>query len=850
MHSTEVLSPRVAILRLRIDRRTTVSIINCYAPTSTATDGEKDVFYKELEEVTKNERSYYKYVVGDFNAVIHEESPATARTGPHGIVLTNENGERSMDLLEACNLFHGNSFFVKNEGRRWTWENPNAATRSEIDHVLTNRKWSLLDVSVVDAFRTGSDHRLVRAKIRLRAKLRRRDHFRPPPIRLPRYDTSAMEVAAVQYAWQEAQDLTHDYDLLVNGLLHCATASTVSGRANSRSRIDGNARTLLQQRAAVYRNSASSLLERAMINKACRIAVRESIQRYKDTRLKEAAEARASLKRCRKGLNDSRSIIAVMRDAMGRPQTSRTKIEEIAVSYYTNLFRSTVSVSRIPTPTQEVAPRIEEWEVERAIRQMKPRKALGPDRISADFLKSVSHTIIKQLNKRFNKYLDAQRIPDQWKKSNTVLLFKKGERDQMKNYRPIALLSQPYKLFTKIILNRLERQYDEYQPVEQAGFRKGFCCMNHIHTITQLIERTREYKQPLLLCFIDYAKAFDSVEHNSVWNALHHAGVLPRYINLLEQCTTFTTIRMFQRELRVPIEKGVRQGDTISPKLFTTALNHAMLQLDWDDKGINIDGRKLSNLRSVDDIVLISQNREELQQMVQELDDVSKAIGLTMNRSKTMVMRNEWADASPITLEGTTLPFTNSYVYLDRLISMDNDLRAEITRRRRCAWAAIGNIKEAAHLVSDKKARADLFDSTVLPALCYASETWAENKRSTLMLVGAQRALERTLLKINLAKQRSLNLRSADMRSMSGIRDAEVYAWNAKKRWAGHVVRRADDRWTTRVTFWYLREVKCTLGRPATRWSDSLKKLQGNDGQHWSQTAQDRQKWMEACARR
>ncbi|XGW20478.1 hypothetical protein V3C99_003905 [Haemonchus contortus] len=275
-----------------------------------------------------------------------------------------------------------------------------------------------------------------------------------------------------------------------------------------------------------------------------------------------------------------------------------------------------------------------------------------------------------------------------------------------------------------------------------------------------------------------------------------------------------------------------------------------MLQLDWDDKGINIDGRKLSNLRFADDIVLISQNREELQQMVEELDDVSKAIGLTMNRSKTMVMRNEWADASPITLEGTTLPFTDSYVYLGRLISMDNNLRAEIMRRRRCAWAAIGNIKEAAHLVSDKKVRADLFDSTVLPALCYASETWAENRASTLMLVRAQRALERTLLKINRAKQRSLNLRSADMRSMSGIRDAEVYAWNAKKRWAGHVVRRTDDRWTTRVTFWYPREIKRTLGRPATRWSDPLKKLQGNDGQHWSQTAQDRQKWMEACARR
>ncbi|XGW11936.1 hypothetical protein V3C99_012978 [Haemonchus contortus] len=149
----------------------------------------------------------------------------------------------------------------------------------------------------------------------------------------------------------------------------------------------------------------------------------------------------------------------------------------------------------------------------------------------------------------------------------------------------------------------------------------------------------------------------------------------------------------------------------------TTALNHAMLQLDCDDKGINIDGKKLTNLRFAGDIVLISQDREELQQVVEELDDVSKAIGLTMNRSKTMVMRNEWADASPITLEGTTLPFTDSYVYLGRLISMDNNLRAVIMRRRRCVWAALGNIKEAAHLISDKKVRADLSDSTVLPAL-------------------------------------------------------------------------------------------------------------------------------------
>ncbi|PIO66996.1 hypothetical protein TELCIR_11273 [Teladorsagia circumcincta] len=89
-----------------------------------------------------------------------------------------------------------------------------------------------------------------------------------------------------------------------------------------------------------------------------------------------------------------------------------------------------------------------------------------------------------------------------------------------------------------------------------------------------------------------------------------------------------------------------------------------MSQLDWDDKGNNIDGKKLSNLRFAGDIVLISQRQEDLRQMVKELNEFGRVIGLTINRTKTMVMRNEWADASPIVLESSTL-HDNCYVYLE-----------------------------------------------------------------------------------------------------------------------------------------------------------------------------------------
>ncbi|EYB98423.1 hypothetical protein Y032_0131g1614 [Ancylostoma ceylanicum] len=145
----------------------------------------------------------------------------------------------------------------------------------------------------------------------------------------------------------------------------------------------------------------------------------------------------------------------------------------------------------------------------------------------------------------------------------------------------------------------MERILDDYQPVEQAGFRKN-SCMDNMQAVTQLTERSREYHLPLVLVFVDYKKTLDSVETNAVLNASAYTGIPSVYIRLLEQCfsNNSTIIQLFDRKLKIPIERGVRQGDTISPKLFTAALLYAMSELDWEDKGYSIDVKKISNLLS------------------------------------------------------------------------------------------------------------------------------------------------------------------------------------------------------------------------------------------------------------
>ncbi|KAK6744593.1 hypothetical protein RB195_011365 [Necator americanus] len=163
----EILSPRLASLRLRPLRQKPISITNCYSPTSAADESELDAFYEELEEVIRNEKFFYKFVVGDFNAELRKATEEEYRIGTFGLGDRNENGNRPAGLLSAARPFYGNSLFMKKDNRRWTWECSNGVTSAEIDHVLTNRRWCLLDASVVQSFCSGSDQRLLRAKIRL-----------------------------------------------------------------------------------------------------------------------------------------------------------------------------------------------------------------------------------------------------------------------------------------------------------------------------------------------------------------------------------------------------------------------------------------------------------------------------------------------------------------------------------------------------------------------------------------------------------------------------------------------------------------------------------------------------------
>ena len=169
---------------------------------------------------------------------------------------------------------------------------------------------------------------------------------------------------------------------------------------------------------------------------------------------------------------------------------------------------------------------------------MKDYKAPGTDDITSDIFKIGGEEISKHLVKLYNQILHDKQIPKKWKEAKIILLHKKGDKADIKNYRPISLLSHAYKIFTRILQNRIQRILDENQPREQAGFRGGCSTTDHLHALNQLIEKANEYQLNLCVGYIDYEKAFDSVEHADLFIALRKTGVNETYVKIIEDVYT------------------------------------------------------------------------------------------------------------------------------------------------------------------------------------------------------------------------------------------------------------------------------------------------------------------------
>ena len=150
-------------------------------------------------------------------------------------------------------------------------------------------------------------------------------------------------------------------------------------------------------------------------------------------------------------------------------------------------------------------------------------KASGGDGIPVELFQTLKEYAVKVLHSICQQIWKTQ--SQDWKRSVFIPTPKKGNAKKCSNYSIIALISHASKLVLKILQTRLQQYMDRELPDVQAGFRKGRGTRDQIANIRWIIEKAKEFQKNIYFCFIDYAKAFDCVDHNTLWKILQEMGI-------------------------------------------------------------------------------------------------------------------------------------------------------------------------------------------------------------------------------------------------------------------------------------------------------------------------------------
>ena len=429
-----------------------------------------------------------------------------------------------------------------------------------------------------------------------------------------------------------------------------------------------------------------------------------------------------------------------------------------------------------------------------------------------------------------NRLVAGDLVPSELTEAVVSLLHKKGDPTNIGNFRPISLLTVTLKVITtRCILKRFEAMLEETESSTQTGFRRGRSTLDNLHSVKQVAEKASEYGIPVYLAFVDFRKAFDTVEWNACWQSLEKYGAHPILVTLLRRIyeSSSTLIRVNEDLVRTTVKRGVRQGDTLSPRLFNVVLRAAMDEIDWESDGIRIDGKNLCHLEYADDVTLIAKNRPELERMLKKLMEACSRVGLEINASKTHLLTSCTTTRSPILIDGMKFDFVSSATYLGGRISLPLDHSDEIEHRIRLGWFAWSRLSSLlTSRLLPMKTRTRLFESCVTSTVLYGSEVWALRASDKERLSVTQRKMERKILGISL-RDRWTNER---VRDCTKLRDWIREGLKRKARWALKIRQMDMEQWSRATTVWTPYNSKRPTGHPRTRWRDDLTRAIGI---HW-----------------
>ena len=259
-------------------------------------------------------------------------------------------------------------------------------------------------------------------------------------------------------------------------------------------------------------------------------------------------------------------------------------------------------------------------EIDSAIEFLKSNKSPGIDNIPTEFIKACKSTLTQPIMVALNYIIEARDFPSIWALGLRSAVFKNGKRDQVDNFPGITILPIIEEIFEIVVYKRLAFIYDAFNTTDRynGGFHCGNRTSDNIFVLNWLIERHLTIGKSLLVCFVDFSKAFDIINRNILFYKLKSNGWNGRVIDTLWSLYTKNHFRVKRNngELSpvIPNQSGVNQGGISSGLLFRRYMAD-LGNYSNSECGIVISDEILVHLLWADDLVLFSDTKQGLQKL-------------------------------------------------------------------------------------------------------------------------------------------------------------------------------------------------------------------------------------------
>jgi hypothetical protein len=382
-------------------------------------------------------------------------------------------------------------------------------------------------------------------------------------------------------------------------------------------------------------------------------------------------------------------------------------------------------------PMREIT--IQRSGVIKQLRSIKSNKSPGPEGIPARVLKDLAPQIAPFLEIVFNKSLSEGKVPQDWKLANVTPIFKKGNRHDPGNYRPISLTSLSCKILEHIVVSNIMAHLDKHNFLHdnQHGFRKGRSCETQLAFFLHDILKASDSKKKVDAIFLDFKKAFDKVPHKKLIHKLQSCGVNEKTVHwirdLLSDRKQRVIIDGFSSDT-IAVTSGVPQGSVIGPLLFIIYIN-------------DLNSRVSSKIRLfADDTVIYREIRDDTDSdaLSSDLNNVHswcQEWGLELNLSKCTTVhfsRKTSQQRRVYTIGGVSINSAEKLKYLGVTITSDLSWKTHIQNICGKALKNLGFIRRIVGRSSNEKVKERCYFALVRPHLEYAASIWDPEQKDLI----------------------------------------------------------------------------------------------------------------------